>query len=495
MHHHHHHAIDKRSFALGMMSMLAVVSVFQNVLVSTSVFGNKDVLTWTLPTKSSETAAVQKSAATTRLFSTYTSIPIQPPSQYGIAGQSCRYEGHCGIGTTCWQGTCHSYHQDATRTTEYAACFLSCREELQFYEYRHFHSQPIIQEYKKPTTTGGCWIRYLRKRTEQRWNNFSDQVYAEATKYHRIVRIDPNLINPGEWIAYCRPPCSTKNTASACPQGLECRDGVVCQPPPPPSLHKSHHDMVIVTATDDRYFTGLSNLVGSLQHWAPHHKLVVYNLGLSEDHMIQISQWRNVLSVKWKLGIPSHYPDHVRLQPRVYAWKPLILNESLHEFGQIFWLDAGSTVTNNITEIIRITQQSGICLVKGQDEDMKPWSHPATYAYFGYEKETFPGGGHYSGNTQAYLYPSRYVDTIVIPNAKCALNPNCIYPEGSSLSNHRFDQTTLSILAYRWDLQIPEYTQYLAAGREQLHKDLNQPSEKIVWTSRLSCNFFQPNEK
>jgi hypothetical protein len=214
--------------------------------------------------------------------------------------------------------------------------------------------------------------------------------------------------------------------------------------------------------------------------------LVVYNLGLRSEQVKQLQQWD--IEVKWPTGIPTHYPRHLTMGKK-YAWKPVAINESLHEYKQIFWLDAGSTIASPLTEPIRIAQETGIFLVKGQDTNMR-LAHPCTYEAFGYNKNTFVGGAHYSGSTQAYLYPSRYVDTVVIPHAECALNADCIMPEGSSLNNHRYDQTTLSILSYRYDLLVPEYTKYLAAGREQLGPDLRKASPHIIWTSRGSNSEF-----
>ena len=247
--------------------------------------------------------------------------------------------------------------------------------------------------------------------------------------------------------------------------------------------------MVIVTGADDKYFRALQNLVGSLRYWAPENKIAVYNLGLSGNQLKMMETWDNVIDVKWKTGIPATYPRHLE-EPKAYAWKPVAINESLHEYKQIFWLDAGSTVVGPITEAIRITQETGAFLVWGQDSDMTPKSHEKMYEAFGYRKKAFRGGPSYSGNTQAYLYPSRYVDTVVIPAAQCALLKDCIMPPGSGLWNHRYDQSALSVLCHREDLKIPHHTLYLAAERSQLASSLKEPSQKFIWTSRGSCSEF-----
>jgi len=257
--------------------------------------------------------------------------------------------------------------------------------------------------------------------------------------------------------------------------------------------------MVFVSGATDSYFSSLRNLAASLRYWAPQNKLVVYNLGMNERNVKEIednenNMWSNVLEIKWKDGIPSHFPEHVHAGKK-YAWKPIAINETLHEYHNIFWLDAGSTVVGNLSEAMRIVHQTGIFLVKGQDLDMMGRSHESTFQFLGHNKADFRAGPHFSGNTQAYLYPSRYVGPLVEANAACALVEDCISPPGSSLGNHRYDQTTMSILAYRDHLRIPHHTEFLAAERGQLEKDLFKSSFRFVWTARGSCFFYSEQEK
>jgi hypothetical protein len=283
-----------------------------------------------------------------------------------------------------------------------------------------------------------CVVQFRRVSGYTR-QDYNQHDYETALQQYRVVRVDP-ILDPDfreEWVAVCYEPCESM---ANCGEGFVCRENR-CQRDEsywqtPSSGSSSDHEMVIVSGSNDQYIHALKNLAGSIRYWAPNHKLVVYNLGMSKENLENLKTWVNVLDIKWKEGIPDHYPRHLH-SLKAYAWKPVAINESLHEYKQIFWLDAGSTVAGPITEAIRITQQSGIFLVKGQDSDMKEKSHPGTYNAFGYDKTSFRAGPHYSGNTEADLYPSRYVDTVVIPNAQCALQESCIMPDGSNLANHQ----------------------------------------------------------
>jgi hypothetical protein len=442
--------------------------------------------------------------------------------------EQCQYDGQCPMGTTCAAtpqasdlgGMCLPYDEGEAPPADrkpigswFDECVDICVQGLELQQQQHLYHHRVThflhetqRVEKLPGRPLGCNLVFSvdsNTSTDQE----QEPPFEFSTKISPIVRIDPYSNHHGMltghhegenedglstslWNAFCYAPCHDHDTTE-CAIGFVCESGT-CQ------HYKDYWqdepdadpDMVIVTAANQNYWKGLLNLAASLRYWAPRHKLVVYNLGdLSNQQLKEAESWSNVLSVEWKEGIPSQYPPHVH-QLKKYAWKPIIVNETLHQYPSIFWLDAGSTITGPLTPIEQIVQREGIFLVQGQDEDMKPKSHPGTYAWFGFLADTFVGGPHYAGNTIAVSNPSRYVD-MVDEWAKCALDEACIAPPGSSLQNHRYDQTALSILSYT--RRIPHYTEYLAAERNQLARNLrDNPSsnDKIIWTSRQSSSFY-----
>lgn len=134
--------------------------------------------------------------------------------------------------------------------------------------------------------------------------------------------------------------------------------------------------MVVVTAADTNYFFGLENFAASLRFWAPTRKLVIYNLGMTDDELRSAESWPNVDSIRWKDGVPASFPPHVGSKLKQYAWKSLIVNETVHEYKSMLWFDAGATFVGPIEPIEEITHQHGLFLVKGQDDDMKRLSEP-----------------------------------------------------------------------------------------------------------------------
>ncbi|KAL7575206.1 hypothetical protein ACA910_018693 [Epithemia clementina (nom. ined.)] len=246
--------------------------------------------------------------------------------------------------------------------------------------------------------------------------------------------------------------------------------------------------IVFVTGATKKFFPGLKNLVASIRYWAPNNSVVVYNLGGLDQYAGEIQGWKNVIAMEWfDEGIPKEYPPHVHAGKK-YAWKPIAIEQALKKYGMIFWLDAGSTLTAPVEPIENIVKRNGIFLVHGQDVDMKRKSHNATYKWYGIDKDTFPNNRpHFGGGTQASLYPSRFVEPIIERNAACARDENCIAPKGSTLGNHRYDQTSISICAYHPHVRAPHHTEFLAASFKQLNKYLTDPSYQIIYTARGGC--------
>ncbi|MAB55748.1 MAG: hypothetical protein CMN93_07725 [Synechococcus sp. CPC35] len=239
--------------------------------------------------------------------------------------------------------------------------------------------------------------------------------------------------------------------------------------------------MAIATAANSVYFRGLTNLVGSLHFWDSDRPIHIFNLGLQTRQISQIETWERVY-LQWRT-----YKDN---KPKRYAWKPQVLYFMLRSFpGGFLYLDAGSDVRAPLQPIFDIIQRDGLFLVGGQDVDLSRSCHAGMYDYFGLADKSFRGKPSYSGNTQGYRLTNESVN-ILNRLRDCANVTSCISPVGSDLSNHRYDQSALSLIVYTHERRIPQHTKYLAAERRQLQHNPKQPSRKIVWTSRQSSREY-----
>ena len=238
---------------------------------------------------------------------------------------------------------------------------------------------------------------------------------------------------------------------------------------------------VIVTGADFKYFSSLKNLIGSIHYWDPLRNIVVFDLGLNPKDLEDLYTYDRV----------KVYPSPFRGNLKTYAWKSFCIRFATDEFGKTIWLDAGSDFRGDPKKIDDILEKEDAFFVQGQDEDMTPWSHPQTLAFFGTDKIEMKNKYSFSGNLQGYVYDSQAYWQVLKVVESCSMIKECIGPEGSNLRNHRYDQIAMSSAIYtNPTLTITPHTELLAAVREQLERNIFKESSHIVWSARRQSDDY-----
>lgn len=168
--------------------------------------------------------------------------------------------------------------------------------------------------------------------------------------------------------------------------------------------------------------------------------------------------------------------------------KPLAIRHAVETFKIAIWLDAGCTVTTPLrTSLFPILRKNGHFAVQGQDGNMVQWCHDGTWNYYNLNKSQFVNKPSYAGGINGWMDKSPEYYSILVPWTQCALREECIAPPGSSLANHRYDQSALSIIIYTSNVSIHEHTeQHHWMPRPKCFE--RQPY--AVWTSRGSENCY-----
>ena len=125
--------------------------------------------------------------------------------------------------------------------------------------------------------------------------------------------------------------------------------------------------MIIVTAADETYWRCLyqyllsierHNLTGVYSH-------IAYDLGIAPGHcdILQVRfPWCSFRSFN-----ASAYPPHVAVGANTYAWKPVIIDDTLAETGAVvLWMDSANVVTSDLREVERMARLQGTFTLKGQ---------------------------------------------------------------------------------------------------------------------------------
>ena len=255
------------------------------------------------------------------------------------------------------------------------------------------------------------------------------------------------------------------------------------------SLTLGGGELVIVTGANAKHFWTLLNLLNSIEAHEPGAAVVTYDLGLSEEQrQTLVHTYRRHTHRRFPF---EDYPAHFDMSrgAGAYAWKPVIVAACLEEFGPragvdaVLWLDAGCALRRPLEAFRESVRQHGFHSPRSPGT-VERWTHPATLAHFavGGTLAAPPAAG--AGREPAPVLPPNArvrqyrmlsagilgldharggVRELVAAWAACALERDCIAPDGSSRENHRQDQSALSILAARFgyteavDIRHPGY--------------------------------------
>jgi len=208
---------------------------------------------------------------------------------------------------------------------------------------------------------------------------------------------------------------------------------------------------MIVTAADQNYFRSLLQLLMSLKRHACASELCVYDLGMSAEQLAFLTK-PNAKLPKFRLKHFEFaaYPEHVKMCHQSYAWKPLLINEVLSNYGKtILWLDSATLVRGSLDSIFEWTHQKGCYVPYSGAGSLQEWTHSRTLELMKVESWMLPQRNRAAG-VCAWSPTHPYVLDLVADWKREALRNDCILPHGATRDNHRHDQSILNILLLRY---------------------------------------------
>ncbi|XP_078360219.1 uncharacterized protein LOC144644573 [Oculina patagonica] len=140
--------------------------------------------------------------------------------------------------------------------------------------------------------------------------------------------------------------------------------------------------VVPITAASSNHFEeALIHFKTTIPRFFPGVKLVFFDLGL-ENRQVEILKSMNFVDYR-KFDF-SRFPRHVQ-ELYTFAWKVLIIQEMLAEFGAIMWLDASIQLVGDFRPGIEqmVTQKSGfLFIVEPGQNSILAATHPNMLEYF-----------------------------------------------------------------------------------------------------------------
>ena len=120
------------------------------------------------------------------------------------------------------------------------------------------------------------------------------------------------------------------------------------------------------TAANSKYYWQTLNLIGSIQklHFNELGEITVYNIGLADHERETLNHIKKVRVCEVETTHPDIIKPFVtdsdgREVPGWFAWKPVIIKQSLDRFPHVFYLDAGHVVLRPLNSLFEYIKYHG----------------------------------------------------------------------------------------------------------------------------------------
>ncbi|XP_071109027.1 uncharacterized protein [Haliotis cracherodii] len=236
------------------------------------------------------------------------------------------------------------------------------------------------------------------------------------------------------------------------------------------SPEKGHTDEVpkdsiiptIITAVSSAQFyqvQGLIKHLKAIEGYYPDISLVIYDVGLYKREYKLLEKYCNCIVRKF---ITSAYPNHVADFSN-NAWRPIILQEALDEFGSIMYLDPTARFKGpDSLKVIRNRGWRDFMVWDMQVHmDVVAYTDPEMFRYLQEDRCAFKEAGMIDTEIIVLFKSTNTWNLLMKPWLKCAFSAECIAPSGSrhdvcfhirkpkTTGCHRYDQSALSIVLNR----------------------------------------------
>jgi len=212
---------------------------------------------------------------------------------------------------------------------------------------------------------------------------------------------------------------------------------------------------VLVTGASSNHHVSMMNMIASARetYSGP---IVAWDLGLSADEVDDLLM-HELSNFELRTFNYSAFPEHVKPPSatlpalHTYAWKPLVIFDTLQDAETVLWIDAGSLVTLGLTYIRSHIERDGFFATEATST-IGEFTYPSVLdRYNAHHLEHLWQAA--SGLIGIDRRTRSYAD-ILMPWHACAFDRECIAPAGSTRGNHRQDQSYLSILVHKASFSI-----------------------------------------
>ncbi|CAH1798544.1 unnamed protein product, partial [Owenia fusiformis] len=205
------------------------------------------------------------------------------------------------------------------------------------------------------------------------------------------------------------------------------------------ALQELHfNNFTIITGLSSNHVNEFHVFLENKQQYQPDNQLIVYNLGLTTTEVSEIQ--KRCDGCKIRDFYFQKYPPHVK-NLRTFAFKILIIDETLREFQQILWSDTSTLfTTKNLVPIVDQVKSSGVLAASINGHLSNSYTHPGMFKYFNVTRDSYNKQISIEANKILIINSARIQTQFMRPLVRCALDLQCINPTGAVMRNSTWSQ-------------------------------------------------------
>lgn len=210
-------------------------------------------------------------------------------------------------------------------------------------------------------------------------------------------------------------------------------------------------NIILVSAASEEYYKYLEVLVKKAIKTNYFKKIIIYDLGLSTSQILILKKNKHIEYRKFNF---SEYPDFFSTKDSSnqfkigsYAWKAAIIYEVMMEFkSQIVWLDSANLI-NKFFIFYRIALTYLGSLSPFSVDKISKWTYLDVLRKLQVDQKIY-NKTNLNGAIIGFDYHNNRGLSNLVKWKNYCFDEDLICPEGSNRSNHRQDQSLLSIVLY-----------------------------------------------
>ena len=221
------------------------------------------------------------------------------------------------------------------------------------------------------------------------------------------------------------------------------------------------HRFPIIGALSDNHKTEMLGMVSTAQKVMPLRGILLYDLGLTNTTIKQLSDLCNVTVRHYRRDLYQYLVSNLRH----YRFKPLLIFSAMAEFGGVIYADSSIRFRHEFDEIPLFRHGHGfVGFVELSITPIHAFTHDGMLRYFNVTRKQVTDVALAIGGLSMWLGESPVAQLILHNWFRCALDVKCIAPPGSvlwpcngTLSHipgrfigcHRYDQSSLSVVLFK----------------------------------------------